>query len=223
MPALGKARRQARTAQCMSNLRQLGVAYQTYLSSFKNRGFPYSQKYELFWMSVIKPYHGDNAPVRVCPEATAFSGGWGSTFESWGPSGGGFIKDHAGSYAINGWWYQLWPGNTDNGYYFSDEAFNLKHFWRPTVVGAMTSEIPLWFDSSWVDAWPRETDTPPSDWLDGGRNPANSMQRVCIPRHGKAVNVCFFDSHVETVDLARLWQLKWSKGYVPKRGVVVPQ
>src|SRR3954463_10528053 len=107
MPALGKARRQARTAQCSSNQRQLGVAYQMYLSSFKNRGFPYAQTYDLFWMSVIKPYHGNNAPVRWCPEASELSGGWGSTARAWGPTGSGFINEHSGSYAINGWWYQL--------------------------------------------------------------------------------------------------------------------
>jgi prepilin-type N-terminal cleavage/methylation domain-containing protein/prepilin-type processing-associated H-X9-DG protein len=222
MPALGKARRQARTAQCMSNLRQLGVAYQIYLSSFKNRGFTYSQDYDLFWMSVIKPYHGNNAPVRLCPEAQEPSGGWGSTAKAWGPSSGGFIADHSGSYAINGWWYQLWPDNTDRKYYF-DVAFNQSHFWRTPVSGTSTSDIPLWSDSSWVDAWPNETDAPPTTFADGGGSPASQMQRVCIPRHGRAVNVCLFDSHVETVDLPRLWELKWSKAYIPKMGVKVPR
>jgi len=69
LPSLNRARQQARTVQCASNLRQLGLAYQSYLSDFKGKGFPYSQVTELFWMAVILPYHGDNAPVRTCPDA----------------------------------------------------------------------------------------------------------------------------------------------------------
>jgi prepilin-type processing-associated H-X9-DG protein len=30
-----------------------------------------------------------------------------------------------------------------------------------------------------------------------------------------AVNVCFYDGHVEQVKLERLWQLYWHKDYVP--------
>src|SRR4051812_36911680 len=38
LPALGGARRQAKTLACLSNVRQLGAAYQMYLSEFRNRG-----------------------------------------------------------------------------------------------------------------------------------------------------------------------------------------
>lgn len=222
LPALNRARRQARTVQCASNLRQLTTAYQTYLSQWKGRGFPYSQKYELFWMSVMKPYHGDNGPVRLCPEAQELSGGWGSTFKSWGPSSGGFINDHSGSYAINGWLYQLWSNNTDNGYYFANVTFNLSHFWQTPVSGTSTSEIPVWFDCAWVDAWPNEKDAPPTTWDNAGYQPPSSMQRLCIPRHGKAVNVSFLDGHGQTVPLEELWQIKWNKAFIPTPGIKLP-
>jgi len=58
------------------------------------------------------------------------------------------------------------------------------------------------------------------------------MAMFTIPRHGSrprkvstdqspamklpgAVNVSFYDGHVEQVKLERLWQLYWHKGYVP--------
>jgi len=58
------------------------------------------------------------------------------------------------------------------------------------------------------------------------------MSMFTIPRHGSrpsrvplnhlpaaklpgAINVSFYDSHVEQVKLERLWQLYWHKGYVP--------
>ncbi len=234
LPSLNKARRQARTIQCASNLRQLGLAYQTYLTSFKNKGFPYGQTYDLFWMTVIKPYHGDNGAVRLCPDANEPSGGWGSTYKAWGPTSGGFINDHSGSYAINGWMYMLWSDGTDNpggafwgGSYFPNPVSNAKMFWRNPISaidsGVGASEVPLWCDSSWVDAWPRETDAPPTDWSVSGSSPANSMQRVCIPRHGKAINVCFVDGHTTTVGLEELYSLKWNKMFVTSTKVTLPK
>jgi prepilin-type processing-associated H-X9-DG protein len=36
------------------------------------------------------------------------------------------------------------------------------------------------------------------------------MCRVCMERHGLAINVVFLDGHAATVPLAQLWQLQWS-------------
>ena len=37
------------------------------------------------------------------------------------------------------------------------------------------------------------------------------MGRMCIRRHGKAVNVSFFDGHAENVRLQKLWTLDWNR------------
>jgi prepilin-type processing-associated H-X9-DG protein len=58
------------------------------------------------------------------------------------------------------------------------------------------------------------------------------MSAFAIPRHGSrssristnhppnvklpgAINIAFYDGHVETVKLERLWQLSWHRGYLP--------
>jgi prepilin-type processing-associated H-X9-DG protein len=58
------------------------------------------------------------------------------------------------------------------------------------------------------------------------------MNNISLPRHGRkpsripenwpvaqplpgAINVSFYDGHVELVPLERLWQLYWHKDYVP--------
>jgi prepilin-type processing-associated H-X9-DG protein len=66
-------------------------------------------------------------------------------------------------------------------------------------------------------------------------SPIDSMGAFAIPRHGSrpariptfhprqaplpgAINVSFYDGHVEQVKLDRLWQLSWHKDYVaPKK------
>jgi prepilin-type processing-associated H-X9-DG protein len=75
------------------------------------------------------------------------------------------------------------------------------------------SEIPLFSDGNHPDAWPRHTDMP-TDYRATGINP--HMQRVFMSRHGKAVNIAFLDGHAETVPLANLWQLRWSKVFQRK-------
>src|SRR3954463_10866166 len=44
LPALGEARRVARSARCLSNMRQLGTAMHTYAAEFKEQLYSYSWK-----------------------------------------------------------------------------------------------------------------------------------------------------------------------------------
>lgn len=86
-------------------------------------------------------------------------------------------------------------------------------------------------------AGPQATDLPAVNLVTGGTSPAfgpffrsEGMQVFTIPRHGSrpsnvatnhpaasplpgAINVVFYDGHVEQVKLERLWQLNWHKGY----------
>jgi prepilin-type N-terminal cleavage/methylation domain-containing protein/prepilin-type processing-associated H-X9-DG protein len=85
--------------------------------------------------------------------------------------------------------------------------------------------------SDGADWWatPYNYDTPPR-FLHNGRGGYGQMQTVCIPRHGKkpaklpqpfpmdgilpgAVNMGFFDGHVEMVPLERLWTLYWHRDW----------
>jgi len=145
-------------------------------------------------MEALRTYYGDLDKIRDCPVITRRSYGWGSTTSAWGPCGG-WMAGHSGSYAINGWMYDMmgWGNDLD---------FEI-------LAVSSPSEVPVWFDSAWVDAWPRETNTPPVDyndilvgWIDGG------MGRLCIARHGVAVNVGFADGSARKVALPDLWLLR---------------
>ena len=91
LPALQQAREEARTAQCMSNLRQLGIAFSTYAGDHDDSLPPYGQvisntqsEYHIppLWQQIIMPYFG-----RENPEPYRFHFGWN------GPTGPDFVSD----------------------------------------------------------------------------------------------------------------------------------
>jgi prepilin-type N-terminal cleavage/methylation domain-containing protein/prepilin-type processing-associated H-X9-DG protein len=96
------------------------------------------------------------------------------------------------------------------------------------------SNTPTFFDCGWHEAYPQNfllsgfpsVDQPP-DTLQkvlggcnmlgtpGANTPVltadySQMCRICMARHGPAVNVAFMDGHAQTVPLAQLWGLQWS-------------
>lgn len=71
LPALSKAKRQANTARCLSNLRQAGLAFSLYTSDY-NHKFPFTQNswervfFVDFW-NLIQPYASTNEQFSLCP------------------------------------------------------------------------------------------------------------------------------------------------------------
>ena len=94
---------------------------------------------------------------------------------------------------------------------------------------------PVFADGTVPLVFPFESDPPPLDLITADDEPGNynGMRGVAIPRHGNsprppsrnwpstqplpgAVNVTFYDGHLELVKLDQLWQLYWHRGYVPR-------
>ena len=219
LPVLSKAQQQARKTSCLSNIRQMGMAFNMYTHDHRGKSFYYrNDNPDRFWMNVLKKYQNNNIKIRLCAEAQEHSGGWGNVFKAWGPSTStsSFLYENPGSYAFNGWLYRFdasvsaytgpgGPGGINYSGGQPEDYFNL-----PTKQSV---EIPLFADGMWVDAWPKPTDpAPPS--VKNVPQTETMMWRVCMARHGWAINICFLDGHAETVDLNKLWELKWHARWV---------
>jgi len=226
LPTLQKARRAANTAKCLSTVRQLGIAFVMYTQQHK-RSIPYYNlgtgtdlDVELgLWIGQLRGVYSKIDNSRFCPEATAPSPypvgdareGTGTAFNAWGPSYGKYkwMGKQSGSYAFNGWLYYYNAARTSRGGGGDLE----KDYYKAPVVKRAT-EVPVFADSIWVDAWPRPSDPAPASLSAGGYGGAEGMlARFVIARHGRAINIAFADGHAETIPLEHLWKLPWSPNW----------
>ena len=155
-----------------------------------------------------------------------------STWAAWWGWGSRNLR-RSGSYAQNhwlgnaGWW---WGGGWEN----RPEPFRREgSIQLPIKTPVFADGLSFWWwnSASWFG--PRATDWPARDlvsgWLGG---PNGSMSAFMLPRHGArpskvstnhpperklpgAINMSFYDGHVETVQLERLWEQYWHRDYVP--------
>ena len=81
-----------------------------------------------------------------------------------------------GSYALNGWMYQ-------GDWSVQDNRPSTANAFRSESDFISTSQTPVFSDGMWVDAWPKETDKPAQNLLEGATT-LGSLSCLTIARHG---------------------------------------
>jgi prepilin-type N-terminal cleavage/methylation domain-containing protein/prepilin-type processing-associated H-X9-DG protein len=234
MPAFSRVREQAKTVVCQSNLKQWSITFDMFANDNNGKfmkgwdGMNVTQV-EDQWFNALKPYYKDVA-LRLCPRASKPASkanpGSGtdvetwprSEFEAWGafpdPPGWAVNPGDCGSYGIN-----AWVCNPKRGPDVFPTMEQVR--WRTNVV-ATGSEVPLLFDSLWMEAWPEDTDPAPRYPDDAWLQDWAGMGRLCIVRHPGGINMLFLDHHIEKTSLRDLWWYKWHQKYVLDRPPVFP-
>lgn len=221
MPALSKARAQAKTIFCKNNLKQLFTALNLYHVDSDNKTLV-SQGGADFWFTQIAPYMGDREyradpekalrgamKVLFCPDTKdpPFRRNWGTAKNRWRYHVPNFPCE--GSYAMNGW-IGGWSWDEMVAYGMFEEEDEGRSF-RDSMPGR--ADIPVFTDSVWVDAFPAHTQVVPFNLQD----PIDDygFGRICIDRHKLAINVSFADGHADRIRLEDLWSLRWNKVFEP--------
>jgi len=237
LPALSRAKMKAKDLQCLSNLKQLGIAHAMYLGEF-NKSFQYTADQNL-WLAMLLSYYARVDAVRVCPlantpttqtvfDTTQWTIGAADQKWKWSPYG----TSYSGSYGYNGW---LYTGN-----YSAKIVTGGPDDWKFATESVIrtTTTTPVFADAIWVDGWPQETDAPAKNLYNGGNN--SSMQRFTVARHlGLApsaapknitassglvggIEFVFVDGHAGSVKLPKLWTLDWHNNWVAPSTIPAP-
>lgn len=228
LPALSRAKRKAQGIQCENNLKQLALANFMYVNDNGNT-IPYHIE-DYLWMKSLVDHYAQVDQVRLCPVAPySRKRPWGSATTAWVWDPGTIDPltrepRWTGSYALNGWMYRGdWSVRdnrpaTDNAYRTESEIL------KPTLT-------PVFSDGMWVDCWPKESDPPARNLLEGAEV-YGFIQVITIARHGSgpqpsaanvppglplpgAINIAFADGHVSMSPLERLWDFYWHKNWNP--------
>ncbi len=219
MPALQSVREQGRMVACQSNLRQWGLIFAMYIEENSGKflsglvhGSTQNVQHGDWWREPLKPY-AKYEKMWLCPTAsknrTSRSNNSMSLaqnpYDAWRvpDSQGGDV----GSYAPNGWMCN--PPRSMSSLWGRGPA---SHYWRG-FPAKYANKVPVFTEGWWVDAWPRDTDTPYTDRDNFKSGGSGEMRTVCVDRHKLTQNVLFADYSIRRVSLKQLWRLKWHKEY----------
>jgi prepilin-type N-terminal cleavage/methylation domain-containing protein/prepilin-type processing-associated H-X9-DG protein len=144
-----------------------------------------------------------------------------------------------GSYTYNGW-FGLPSALPDATLIGGTNVYRGPELFLAEAQVGSPSKTPVVGDGTMPFAWPRADDRPPTSLVDSAHtqnwHPSmvapRGMPFYSIPRHGSrpirvpsahprdaplpgAINMGFYDGHVEQVPLERLWQLHWHRDYFP--------
>lgn len=220
MPALQRVKKQARTAACLTQLKQWGLYFlmytQEYDDCFMQGWAGVAGGGNNRWVRALGEYHKWNSDFACCPNATkpwldeygnnlGLAGTFRGSTTAWGYyKRTGWLKPMKGSYGINGWCNNPDPGKNPHGE--SEE-----NFWRsPSVSSA--GYIPLFLGAQRYNSWPHHTDQAPA--FDGQIwNNDAQMGRYCLDRHDGFVGCLLLDWSARKVGLKELWGLKWHRSF----------
>lgn len=227
LPVVGRVRAAANSTACLSNLRQMGIAWTTYLTDSRGRLPDYVWHtpmqphvgYGSYWTGILDTYRvrGEAVLCPTTPEAIPYGQplkGAGNVNHAWS---GRFMSTstparlNAKIFRVSSYGYNRYL--TMEGGHGSDGKAT-----RIYQVGSL-SDVPVFFDSAYIDARPENgTSTapvePPND-LRGDNLPMDMDHwRFLIARHGRGINIALADGSARRVPLEETYMLRWAGTWV---------
>ena len=233
LPALTRAKEKARGAQCISNLRQWGVIWYTYTDDFEG-SFSGGNSIDWErgeWMRALQGHYNQKPSLLLCPVATARRGS-GSRETHVSPTASDAVMyggpttacefptpdptamtaaNITASYGANAWIYNPPPGVV------ALQGRSTTNNWRKIEAARQPSETPLMADCMWKGGGPSvdltsngsERPTFNGEWS----GPTYDFKHFAMYRHGKGIQLVFFDGSARRKRPRELWSLPWHNSF----------
>ncbi len=231
LPALDRAKRKARAAYCLSDLRQWGLIWHAYTDDYNGSfssgvGVGWARGE---WLDALENYFRKKPDLLLCPSAFMRRGPGAQ--ENQVPPSSTQAVEYGGpttaydfplvdpsatpgqpppkiisSYGVNDWIYNPPP---DVG---SIQGRPASLDWRKLEAAKLPSLTPLQADAMWRGGGPHPSDARPAfngEWSGAGAE----FKHFAIARHGRGVQVLFFDGSARRQRARDLWSLPWHKEF----------
>ena len=214
LPSLQKARETARTAVCLSQLKQISISYMQYNRDNNNRTLLKKLKPNKMWMAKLYKYHSSREILK-CPSTihgVSSITGMSSDGSYWG-------SDRSGYKGGDGTWMTVENESISGSYgfnsylYYNDNRYtSLNDILNPANTPAFTGSI-------WVDQSPNSNHSSPTH-LQGAKN--DQSQRILIDRHySKKNNSLQVDGSAKSYYLKHTLQFEWYNNF-NTRSITIP-
>ena len=226
LPALSRAKSKAHAVQCLSNLKQWGVIFIIYADdnngSFSSGIDPIIPRGE--WLQSLQASYKSRPNILLCPVASMqrqdVSGAEVRVpfYDPTAAENGGPTTAHnskvddptypgkklLGGYGANDWIYNT-PGDTLQG---RPTANN----WRKIDAPSRPCDTPLMGDAMWRGGGPDVLNKRPQfngQWLSS----SEEFMHFAMHRHGKGIQLVFFDGGARFKNARALWTLPWHRRF----------
>jgi prepilin-type N-terminal cleavage/methylation domain-containing protein len=240
LPALANAKSRANQIRCVSNVKQLALAGNMYVSDYRKLVPDAYAGTTGGWLKHLIDYYGKATNVLHCPTAIeplsspAPGNNQGTATQEWARQFGTGTDQgyYHSSYGMNGWFF------SDAGGGQSDDNGNKNQYYVKETMVIRPTDAPVFFDENWTDTWPTETDAINHDLSVGNLQNTHAghlMGRIAIARHGgkakssipvgnlpsntkAGVILGMFDGHAQFTKISGLftfyWHAKWNPALV---------